>query len=528
MRIKILIYSSFMTLITLLLLACSDDDYKTTTFSNVMVFGDSQSDMNNFPQSLYYNDDTGSSSPYGIPSSLYNSISEPITSTLFSPISPGTLTFPEISAQYNTINLSSDTQSICTASSDDNVDDAICYEREANSVGWLQYLTYNGLNSSDALFDDIELSSWVAYTTEGSDVDKLSIDYAWYGALSLPTGCYNDGGSPLSDSACSDEEEIFSLQAAYRTSQILDDGIPPMSAADSYALQKTVAVPTLYQQVTELFLPNLDTQNNIVGRDTLYVFYGGANDLAAVFFEWIEGYIDFDTFIESVWTTIPEYMIGTQGSAVQTMLSGLNSQGQEKGNIIMFPQYNLGILPYFNYFLASEGIDLTTAELKALAKALGDLVKVFNERVELLTYLTASEYALIYSESNPKWYFYYLGNLYDNMETLAFSDDYDATFGNTCGDDSTVVTTIPLGSATDCLNSNGYPYLFWNTKHLASSGQQVIAQSALDWLSAGDTILDTGVEQKYSIEELEAIAKAIYDILTEYELETGQVDISSD
>ncbi|MCL1127929.1 hypothetical protein [Shewanella surugensis] len=511
MRIKTLIYICCISLITLLS-ACSDDDYKTTTFSNIMVFGDSQSDMNNFPQSLYYNHDSGSISPYGISGNLYNSVSEPITSTLFSPISPGTLTFPEISTHYNIINLSSDTQSICTASSDDNVDDASCYDREASSVGWLQYLTYNGLSNNYTLFDTIELSSWVAYTAEGNGIDKLSINYAWYGALSRPTGCYNDDHTALSDRSCSDGKEIYALQATYRSSQILDDGIPPISAADSYALEKTVAVPTLYQQVTELFLPNLEADYNIVDKDTLYVFYSGANDLSAVFFEWIEGKIDFDTFIESIWTTIPEYMIGTSDSAVQTMLSGLNSQGQEKGNIIMFPQFNLGIIPDFNYYFAAQGITLPPEKLKVLAESLGELIKVYNERVKLLTYLTASEYAFMFSESNPKWYFYYLDNLYDNMETLAFSDDYSTTFANTCGDDSTVVTIIPLGSATDCLNSNGDPYLFWNTEHLASPGQQIIAQSALDWLSAGETILDTGVEQKYSIEDLEASAKAIYAI----------------
>ncbi|WP_299008098.1 hypothetical protein [uncultured Shewanella sp.] len=516
MRIKTLIYNSFTALVALLLLACSDNNYKTTTFSNVMVFGDSQSDMNNFPQSVYFNDDTNSSSLYQIPSNLYNSISEPITSDLFSPISPGTLTFPQNNENYNVISLSNDTQSVCTASSNDDIHDADCYQREASSVGWLQYFTYNGLSAPYHVFDNIELSSWVAYTTEGSDVNKVSINYAWYGALSIPTGCYSDGGITLPDSDCSDEDEIYALQAAYRSSQILSEGVPPISAAESYALKDTVAVPTLYQQVTKLFLPNHSADNSLVGRDTLYVFYGGANDLAEVFFEWVEGDIDFDTFIESVWTTIPEYMIGAQDSAVQTMLSELSSQGQDKGNIIMFPQYNLGITPYFNYFLLSQGVTLSTDELKAFAEALGELVKVYNERVKLLTYQTAYEYASLYSESNPHWYFYYLEGFYDNMETLAFSDNYDGTFGYTCGDDSTIATTTALGYATDCLNTNSDPYLFWNTKHLASSGQQIIAQSALDWLKAGNTILDTGVIQEYTLEELKEIAQEIATLLSNF------------
>ncbi|MCL1123622.1 SGNH/GDSL hydrolase family protein [Shewanella surugensis] len=502
-----------------LISSCSDDDndnnYKSDVFSNIIVFGDSQSDMGNYPQSLYYQYDPYSSSLNEIATNLYNPITQPIDSDIFAPIDLGSLQFPEVTDTYDTVALSVDTQSICTGR---YIEKAVCNTRQSNSTGWLEYFAYNGVEN-DELFNEILLSSWVAYTNEDVDsIDMVSVDYAWYGALSPQTGCYNGNQAVLLIADECPKSDIYSVQADYRESQILENDKPPLSAADSYTLEATMPVPTLYQQVTQLFLPDVEKNPTQVNRDTLYIFYSGANDISNTFFDWVGGEISFDDFIDAIWTTIPDYMIGTHNASVETMIRGLNLQGQDRGNIFMFPQYNLGLTPDINYYLMQSGINLRPVELQAFAKVLGELVKIYNERLKLLTYKTASAYALIESDHYPKWHFYFLDNLYDNMNIVAYGDGYSRTFGSPCNDNEYVYDNggVATGNVTPCLSRLSDPFLFWNTVHLASPGQQVIAQSALDWLKNGETILDTGALQSYTLEDLENAAKAVIAALYGY------------
>lgn len=517
---KRLVFSLISLFLLVFINACSNDDneeYKTELFSNIIVFGDSQSDMGNYPQSLYYQYDLYSSSQNEIATNIYNPITAPIDSDIFTPLDLGALQFPETTDYYGKISLTKDTQSVCKGQF---IDTASCSTRQSSSTGWLEYFAYNGVKNYE-LFDEVLLSSWVAYATEEvTTTEKISIDYAWYGALSPQTGCYNGNQDVLIIADECPTEDIYAVQETYRLSQILENGKPPLSASDSYTLEATMPVPTLYQQITQLFIPDLNDDPSIVDKDTLYIFYSGANDLSDIFFDWVGAEISFNEFIQAVWTTIPEYMIGTNDSSVETMIQGLQKQGQDRGNIFMFPQYNLGITPDINYYLQESSIELNPLELQALAEVLGELVKIYNERLKLLTYRTALTYSLIEPNHYPKWHFYSLDNLYDNMNTVAFNDEYFITFGKPCNDNEYVYNdgdgNVANGLVTPCLTRLNKPFLFWNTVHLASPGQQVIAQSSLDWLQTGETILDTGAFQNYTLEDLENAAKAVIAALYGY------------
>ncbi|WP_298769530.1 hypothetical protein [uncultured Shewanella sp.] len=509
-------------LIVPLLTACSkdddnddnDDNYKTELFSNIIVFGDSQSDIGNYPQSLYYQYDPYSSSKNKIATNIYNPITEPIDSDIFTPLDLGSLQFPETGNAYNVITLENDTQSICSGKGT-TLHPAICSTRQSTSTGWVDYFAYNGIVNT-ALFDEVLLSSWVAYSTEGiNSTEMVSVNYAWFGALSTQTGCYNGNQDLLIIADECPKDDIYAMQESYRSSQILDDGKPPLTAEDGYSLEALMPVPTLYQQITQLFLPDINNTTLQVDEDSLYIFYSGANDLSGVFFDWVGGDINTQAFMEAIWTTIPEYMIGTSNSSVETMIQGLRQQDQERGNIFMFPQYNLGITPDINYYLMQSGIDLRPIELQAFATVLGELVKIYNERLKLLTYRTASAYALIEPTHYPNWHFYFLDNLYDNMNIVAYGEGYSDNFGSPCNDNEYVYDYggVATGNVTPCLSLLNHPFLFWNTVHLASPGQQVIAQSALEWLKAGETILDTGASQNYTWADLETAAEAVIDAL---------------
>jgi hypothetical protein len=139
-------------------------------------------------------------------------------------------------------------------------------------------------------------------------------------------------------------------------------------------------------------------------------------------------------------------------------------------------------------------------------------VLMFNQSLEFYTYQAA--------EANSDFNFYYLGNLYENMESLATSDEYADTLGLPCNDDTVIYNDniIPQGFATGCYLNNDpteAPYLFWNTSHLASPGQQVIAKSVLDWLVQGETVLDTGQVTQPTREEANIAALELLFFLIE-------------
>ena len=109
------------------------------------------------------------------------------------------------------------------------------------------------------------------------------------------------------------------------------------------------------------------------------------------------------------------------------------------------------------------------------------------------------------------------------MKIVAYGDGYSRNFGSPCNDNEYVYDNdgVATGNITPCLSRLSHPFLFWNTVHLASPGQQVIAQSALDWLKAGETILDTGVSQNYTWADLEAAVEAVIEALGEMEYDTS-------
>ena len=71
----------------------------------------------------------------------------------------------------------------------------------------------------------MRLTSWVAFAENPIiGTNKPSINYAWYGSISPPTGCYNGNQQPLAPSACN-LQSIHSLQKASRDSQQLSKKI---------------------------------------------------------------------------------------------------------------------------------------------------------------------------------------------------------------------------------------------------------------------------------------------------------------
>ena len=205
------IFSGFVILFLLFFASVSlAQEEASPRFSNFMVFGDSQSDGGNFPASLYYANDSSSSSLYQIATNLYVPVTAPMDQQNYVPLYPNVINFPEITERYNQQTPSLTTTAICTGTDSEG---ANCQTRQSQSVGWVNYFAYNGARDEGyGLFEPVALSSWVAYADNGNSLgEALSINYAWYGALSTKTGCYNGDFVSLPASSCS-YDAVYSNQ----------------------------------------------------------------------------------------------------------------------------------------------------------------------------------------------------------------------------------------------------------------------------------------------------------------------------
>tara|TARA_B110000902_G_scaffold1306_1_gene1436 strand:- start:1151 stop:2749 length:1599 start_codon:yes stop_codon:yes gene_type:complete len=476
-------------------------------FSNVILFGDSQSDSGNYPESIYYANDPNSSSMFKIATNLYVPVSNPISADIFDPLYPNRVLFPVNSSHYSEFT-PSEPDAICDVTA---AQKTVCSSpRQGGSVNWVQYFAFNASRSAAyRLFESIELAPWVALDSQEVKSSSPSINYAWFGAISPPTGCYNQNQTQL-PIVCT-RADISEGQRSYRASQQLSGEAATLGEEASYDLEDTMPVPTLYQQIELLFLDDLNNNSALVDDDTLYIVYNGANDLSTAFFDWVEGTISLEKFADDLWRRIPKYIVGTNNSAVEKLISGLAGKGVTRGTILIFPQYNVGITPEIAYTTGITDIRVN----EAVAKLLGVLVEIFNTRLEHYTHITA--------QNNPEFTFYYLGSLYDNMSALAFSAPYTETFAQPCNDNTAIFNSraIPSGEVSPCLNASGDPFLFWNTVHLAAPGQQVIASSALDWLAEAVTVSDTSLSSTVTKEQLTKEIQALDVFIKKHMLTPG-------
>ena len=133
-------------------------------FSNVILFGDSQSDSGNYPESIYYANDPNSSSMFKIATNLYVPVSNPISADIFDPLYPNRVLFPVNSSHYSEFT-PSEPDAICDVTA---AQKTVCSSpRQGGSVNWVQYFAFNASRSAAyRLFESIELAPWVALDSQ--------------------------------------------------------------------------------------------------------------------------------------------------------------------------------------------------------------------------------------------------------------------------------------------------------------------------------------------------------------------------
>ena len=345
------------------------------TFSNFVVFGDSLSDIGNFPESHFVKIYDPSILQQGkIPTSnnilnaqnIYVPVTNPITLThkQYALVVPNLVTQKDSMVKLNYPNLNNTLNYLIGSKA--KIDDTISllhtqparYERKYRSIGWVEYLfrdlfidnSYYRLSTSNHLFS-------ANHTQRGkhNNMALLSVDYAWYSALS--NHACQDENYGTTDPDCT-MANIIKSEKAYRDKQTPE-------TKSSNALK--VKIPGLLKQIDFFARDNQTTP--FTNKQTKFLIFIGGNDLAHGFNELLQG--NYTQGLENLFGLLP-------ASNVQKAITHLTTLGITPKQIYIMSLFNLALTPkdaaYHNKIIrllglvASESYD---TQLKQLAAQTG-------------------------------------------------------------------------------------------------------------------------------------------------------------
>ena len=259
-------------------------------YSNMIIFGDSQSDIGNFPESS----NAGLTVPFalnGMPYNLYVPFSNPVDSTANALLPPQ----PPINKKF---------------------------ARTGRSLNWTQHLF--AFLRKDGRLQSSTLLPWVTLMTQQKHTDAfVSVNYAFGGALSNDD-CANEAYTKMPDSSCS-AADILKTQNLYRQN------------SSQFKLRNVISIPGTQRQIG-LFAHDLQTGKVKVDHHTIYLVFTGANDLSASFKSLIAGGSAMH-FYQTISKTIPNLIAGPNHSII-TRLTKLGAK-----NIVILGMQNLALAP---------------------------------------------------------------------------------------------------------------------------------------------------------------------------------------
>lgn len=405
----------------LLFLALASCSPFANAFSNLIVFGDSQSDIGNLPESA----NAGVEGPFyyqGLPYNLYVPLSNPVygdqdnaTDQLF----------------HNLFNAADLPQQPL-------INQSI---RAGRSVNWSQYL-FVTLKAKGALLSESYIP-WVRlYGNPGHYPQNISVDYAFAGALSYHH-CADEGYTEMEDTFCT-PAAIFNTQNIYRMHPNDDD------------LRRAVAVPGVQKQI-ELFADDVKAGRLEATPDTLYVLWSGANDLTNSFLHLLTGGTLKD-FYQQMSQNVPDMLAGND-SAI-TKLYDLGAR-----NIVIMTQQNLGLTP--------EASTLTKMDATFIGRYLNAYVLNF---LVLRYNLALINKVMILQKRYPDLHLHII-NLQElfNRLSLRPGTPFYKNLGLACQNkDADTYKAILHGDLVICTD-----YLYWNRAHMTYQGNRAIAESVI-------------------------------------------------
>ena len=423
---------------------------KNSTYSNVIIFGDSQSDIGNGPESLTYYTLNGDSSAYKIATALYVPISNPVNIKT-DKILPGLkLDFPPMQSHDHRFKLTlPKSKPICSGD--------VCYRKKYRSLNWLEYFLYNAVKKG-FIAPSADLRPWVIQHNQNTTPTiKQSVDYAWYSALSAK-GCarVNHSITSCTFKQLSLNESIYQRQRIYRENQ------NKTNFAKNKRLNDSMSIPSTQKQI-EMFKNDLDAKKVVVNSKTLYIVWTAANDIGAAFEKYQRKEISFKTLQNILQITIPNLIAGKNAQSIINQLLKLGAR-----HILVLGQYNLGLTP------------------EALEKRHLNFVRheVIKKIAQLITGYNTSLQQLVIKNFNSKYVKYV--DLENSINQVVFNPNasfYSQTLGQEC-DTAVSQDKLRKGEAVSCYHNDiSSPIGWWNKAHVSTQLNQVIAATVLQSLS---------------------------------------------
>lgn len=408
----------------LLLLSLSCCTAFASSYSNLIVFGDSQSDIGNMPESS----NAGVNKPFyfnGLPYNLYVPLSNPVYGDQQN---PNDQLFVKL---FNAEDLPAQPL----------INQAI---RAGRSVNWSQYL-FVSMKASGQLQSN-EFIPWTMLYPKAPAANNYSVNYAFAGALSNDH-CSSQSYAPIADTFCT-PAAIFNTENIYRLNASDDD------------LRTAMVLPGVQKQI-DLFSDDLKADRVHVDANTLYIIWSGANDLTNAFLQLLKGET-LTNFYTEITQTIPNLIVGVDNSAV----SKLYQLGAR--NIVILSQQNLGLAP--------EASILTHTSHTFV----GRYINAYLLDLLVLRYnIALSEKILALQQRYPDASIKLVNlQLPFNRASLIPGAPFFKNLGLACQNkDATTYQAILNGDLVFCPN-----YLYWNRAHMTYQGNRMVAEAIMQGL----------------------------------------------
>ncbi|HJO92711.1 MAG TPA: SGNH/GDSL hydrolase family protein [Victivallales bacterium] len=406
-------------------------------YSNMIIFGDSQSDIGNVPES-----GTLDTSVHHIPNDsgvIPNQALKILTDASWTPDSSPVEYSKLLYGMPYTV---PGTKKVFTYPTLVKLKSYLGYQwsplnglhRNTRSVGWSEYY----MNMMKNNFGSSILKPWVdIYPATPKYDPNVSVDYAFIGAQSWTdirhVTFYRPQYGDIPYNTPTDPQNIYTLRQNYYNNN-----------TDESQLEK-MGDPGLGVQI-KYFQKDHNDKKTYVDNNTQYIVWSGANDIAEALVVYTKNHNPLE-FLKKIEKTIPD--------RVSARVKQLLDSGVQPKHIVVISQYNLGLLP-------------------VAPKAIPDwfvnyLVYIYNSRLKNDIKSVAFQYNIHHMRSKVDIQFL---NLQHTMNVLSkkepFADHNNQSYIATCN----LLQRHNLEQAKG-VDTTGY--MFWNDEHLTTQGQQVVA-----------------------------------------------------
>jgi phospholipase/lecithinase/hemolysin len=408
-------------------------------YSNVIVFGDSLSDIGNMPESPAL---ASTAFKGTVALNLYVPISNPIVNG--SGKNLGSYKVPGTDTAYTYPAPTKVAQPPLTV-------DGKQYQRDYKSLAWPQFFVHEAYLKHKVATDTIE--PWIYWLQHPAN-ENVSLDYAFAGAVT-DNLCRNfEYADPTA--SCTEQSILAGQQQYYNSgfNKKLGDK------------ENVTQIPGLLKQVS-LFHQDRLRDNKIANNQTLYVIFIGGNDINLALL---------DLKKKKRMQAFGRVLFGAE-DRVKAAITQLVTQDHAK-NIVVMNLLDMEQSPYMQHNLVDYKI-VTPKELQQLLPAADFVIKLYNRRLFNLTFAKHFKYDTLVHDNIKLSYFDTYAAAAELASLPEFANPKVKTY--MCIKDN--MPAEYYVAKQPCTTKYGN-YLFWNGVHPSSFTHEYIGDRLLAYLTA--------------------------------------------